>query len=125
MGWARMVSTWPNWAGLEPGLVLQRTVDEEVAAFLSRARYERTPTACIWSATSRTSVSRAAAASAACRACLPASDFAGVLQPSVCVCASACAAVERRRLQAAAPEPEGGVATVLVTRYSLASTLRQ
>src|SRR4051794_27526603 len=26
-------------------LVLQRAVDEEVAAFLSRARYERTPTA--------------------------------------------------------------------------------
>jgi transposase-like protein len=40
-----MVSTWPSWAGWEPRLVLQRVVDEEVAAFLGRARYERTSTA--------------------------------------------------------------------------------
>jgi transposase-like protein len=39
------VSTWPSSAGWEARLVLQRAVDEEVAAFLGRARYERAPMA--------------------------------------------------------------------------------
>ncbi len=39
------MSRWPRSAGLEPRLALQREAEEEVAAFLGRARYERTPEA--------------------------------------------------------------------------------